>query len=113
MIDEGPFGCVGVQMRLDAIPAATAMYCLAFTEYEMTPPPIGSPVEIVFNTLPVNALKTKRLPLRSPVTSNPDAVTVTPAIIGVGDWYFQRTFPVVASMALTHPWLTVLGVPNE
>src|SRR5215472_16319494 len=53
--------------------------------------------------LPVSASNARTSPFRSPVNTSPPAVAVTPASIGVGDLYFQRTRPVSASTAVSQP----------
>src|SRR5579871_409658 len=69
----------------------------------MSPPPTGKPVESRHSTVPASASSARTSPFRSPVKTRPPAVGVTPATSGVGDLYFQRTFPLSASTAVIQP----------
>src|SRR5580704_15031972 len=75
----------------------------------MTPPPTAPPVESCHRTLPLSASSASTSPFKSPVKTRPPAVGVTPATMGVGDLYFQRTRPLSASTAVSQPPHCSLG----
>src|SRR5690348_9664023 len=83
----------------DTTPEVVATYCLPPSSYVTTPPPTVPPVLNLYSVLPLLASSTRKLLSRSPVKSTPPDVAVIAATSGVGHCFFQRTLPVVLSIA--------------
>src|SRR5215469_16739776 len=92
----------------ETTPEVVATYCLPSTSYVTTPPTLP-PVLNLYNVLPLLASSTRKLLSRSPVKSTPPEVTVTAATSGVGHCFFQRSLPVVLSIACSQPLDFSLG----
>src|SRR5439155_27220203 len=84
-------------------PDAPGTYCSPFTAYVPTPPRIPEPVYNRYSSRPVAASSARKSPVSSPVKTSPPAVAVTPATMGFGERYRQRTVPLAASTAVSHP----------
>src|SRR5439155_11138009 len=84
-------------------PDAPGTYCSPFTAYVPTPPRIPEPVYNRYSSRPVSASSARKSPVSSPVKTSPPAVAVTPATVGLGERYRQRTVPRAASSAVSHP----------
>src|SRR5690242_13224348 len=79
MIVEEPGG---ICQNPDALPDATATYCLPLMAYVTTPPFIAPPVLKRCSTFPVLAFSARKSPVNSPVKTRSAEVVVTEASIG-------------------------------
>src|SRR5713226_5463077 len=85
------------------LPAATATYCLPFTEYVIGPEASTPPTATFHSRAPLRASRAKKYPSRPPLNSRSEAVVRMPASVTSAILNSHFFSPVLGSKARTAP----------